>query len=150
MPTLVHANTTLVAQAWLQTLSLPAGAVGTSLPEVAKWTTTGFVVVGPTVGGGGEIYVPQRTPVVQIDCYATFTNSEKVNRGLANDLAETIYNGCFLPAPAVTLRSTIKPVWLSQIYPISEPREIPEPDTNFGRYSLDIHLGWIEQDTVIG
>lgn len=147
----VHANTTLVAVAWLQTLGLPAGKVGTSLPPAAVWESTGFVKVGPTVGGGVNIYVPERHPVVQIDCYATFPGqSEKVNRGLANELAEIVRAACYDPVPGVTLRAGITPVHLSSVYPISEPRELPEPVTNFGRFTLDLHIGWIEQPTVIG
>lgn len=147
----VHANSTLVAVAWLQTLGLPAGKVGTSLPSPAVWDTTGFVVAGPTVGGGVNMYVPERHPVVQIDCYATFPGqSEKVNRGLANELAEVVYNATFAPVPAVTLRAGIAPVHLSSVYVITEPREIPEPVSNFGRFTLDLHIGWMEQTTVIG
>lgn len=145
----LHANTALVAQAWLTTL-FPAAMVGSTLPEPAKWAATGFVKVGPVVGGSVNIYVPERHPVVQVDCYATWPNSEKVNRAQANDLAETIRAACYLPVPAVTLRNTVKPVHLSSVYPITEPRELAEPATNFGRYTLDIHIGWIEQDTVIG
>lgn len=149
MPTL-HANTTLVASAWLGTLGLAAG-IGTTLPPVAKWATTGFVVVGPVVGSAPNMYLAERHPIVQIDCYATFASSEKVNRGMANDLAETIYNGALIdPAPVVAMRAGIAPVWLSSTYPLTEPREIPEPDTNFGRYSIDVHIGWIEQTIVIG
>jgi hypothetical protein len=150
---LKHANTTLVTQAWLRTLSLPAGCVGTTLPSPEKWAATGFVRVGAAVGSAAtSVDYPLREPIVSIHCFATFLNSEKVNYGQANDLAEIIYNESFIqPPPVISLPASIKPVYLSQVYPLStEPMWIPEPASNFAHYLINMHVGWMEQGDVIG
>lgn len=159
MAELVHANNTVVMLAWLATLPLPANSVGTSLPEVEKWYDTGFVVVGPAVGSGAfgigansgsaNIYIPERKPVITIDCYAARRNSEKPDLGRANNLAEIILNGAYYPPgtamPELVLKPGVKPVWLESVFPLSEPRPIPEPATNFARFSLDMAIHWIER-----
>lgn len=149
---LKHANTTLVTLAWLRTLSLPAGAVGTSLPPPAKWYSTGFVTVGAGVGSAAStVDFPLREPIVSVHCFAAFENSDKVNYGMANDLAEIIYNESYVqPPPEITLPPAIKPVYLSQVYPVSDITWVPEPASNFAHYLVNMHVGWMEQGLVIG
>lgn len=144
------ATSTLVALAWLQALGLPD--VGTSLPSPDKWETSGFVVVGATLADAPNIYYMDRRPVVEISCYAKFPGqSEKVNYALANDLAEQVLRGTYTtPPPAITLRAGYEPVHLSSVYAVSDIRWVPEPDNNFARYALDVHIGWMPQGAVLG
>lgn len=150
---LVHANTTLVTQAWLATIAALTGVlVASTLPAVEKWTSTGAITVGPTFPGVPERYAPLRHPIVQVDCWAVFTpNSKKLNHGLANHLAEVVLNASYeWDVPAITLPVGVKPVHLGQIYPVSGVRWVPDPDTNFAHYAVDLHVGWVEQGAMTG
>lgn len=158
-PTL-PATTPVVAMAWLRTIAGLENIVASDLPEVAKWVDTGFVTVGPVVGGGGalsavnsgaEIYAPLRHPIVQIDCWAAFANSKKINHGVASRLAELVLNATYTDFPvSVTLPPDVMPVHLTPTYPVSDVRgPIPDPN-NYAHYQLDVHIGWIHQGAIPG
>lgn len=147
-----HANTALVTATWLATLTdLPAGVVGISRPPVAKWATTGFVSLGPIFAGNREVNGPPlRWPVVQIDCVAVHPNSKKPNYPVAANLAEIVWHGCQLEPPALTLPAGVMPVHLSTLFAVSDVRQVPEGETGFAHYSIDVCVGWIEQGPVTG
>jgi hypothetical protein len=101
-------TTPVVAMAWLRSITGLENIVASDLPEVAKWADTGFVTVGPVVGGGGalsaavsgaELYAPLRHPIVQVDCWAAFRNSKKINHGSATRLAELVLNATYTDFP---------------------------------------------------
>lgn len=150
MPT--HANTPLVAAAWLATITgLPAGSIGISRPPVDKWPAAGFVSLGPIFTAARETNGPPlRWPIVQIDCVAVRPNSKKPNYFAAADLAEIVWHATLLEPPALTLPIGVNPVHLSTLYAITEPEQVPEPDTGFAHYSIDVCVGWIEQGPVTG
>lgn len=153
------ANSTLVFQAWLRTIPGLESIVSVTLPEMSKVYPAGWVTIGAAVGGGtafsvsgtGQpgIYIPERQPVMQVDCWAAHENSEKVDHGRANNLAELVYAATFTPPgdplPQVTLPPTIKPVWIEAVFPVRDPQWVPEPDSSVAHYSLDIELHWIEK-----
>jgi hypothetical protein len=150
---LMHADTSLVTKAWLATISALAGVqIASTLPAVEKWVAKGAITVGPTFPGIPELYAPLRHPIVQIDCWAVFTpNSKKLNHGLANHLAEVVLNASYeWDVPAITMPPGIRPVHLGQVYPVSEIRWVPDPDTNFAHYAVDLHVGWVEQGAMTG
>jgi hypothetical protein len=153
-------TTPVVAMAWLRSITGLENIVASDLPEVAKWADTGFVTVGPVVGGGGalsaaasgaELYVPLRHPIVQVDCWAAFRNSKKINHGSATRLAELVLNATYTDFPvSVTLPAGVAPVHLTPVYPVSEVRgPIPDPN-NYAHYQLDLHIGWITQGAIPG
>lgn len=70
--TLLRPTTRLVACGWLIAAvpGFTSAMVGLTLPQdVTKWAATGFVRVGPTVGGTPDPEVPLREPVVSLHCY---------------------------------------------------------------------------------
>jgi hypothetical protein len=157
------ATTPVVAMAWLRSITELAAIVASELPDVAKWASpagAGFVTVGPVVGGGassqlavaaGELYVPLRHPIVQVDFWAAFRNSKKINYGVAQGLAELVFNATFTDfPPTITMPAGVAPVHLTPIYPVSEVRgPIPDPN-NYAHYQLDLHIGWIQQGAISG
>jgi hypothetical protein len=153
-------TTPVVAMAWLRSIPGLESIVASDLPEVGKWVDTGFVTVGPGVGGGGalsavnsgaEIYAPLRHPIVQVDCWAAFANSKKINHGVASCLAETVLNATYTDfPPEITLPAAVAPVHLTPVYPVSDVRgPIPDPN-NYAHYQIDLHIGWITQGAIPG
>lgn len=70
--TLLLPTSRLAAVGWLIAAvpGFTAGMVGTTLPQdPAKWTTSGFVRVGPVVGGTPEDLLPVAKPVFSVHCY---------------------------------------------------------------------------------
>lgn len=64
-------TTRLVAAGWIaHALDTGPSMVGLSLPQdPAKWFETGFIEIGPVVGGAPDAYVPLRKPVVSVHCW---------------------------------------------------------------------------------
>jgi len=154
MAALRHANTTLVTLAWLKTLDgVTADMVGPTRPQVEKWAATGFISIGPSFPGVSELYVPFRRPIVQIDFWAVTLNSKTPNPALAKELGEIVMNGVYRDlygAPPITLPAGHAPAYVTTIYPVSEIREVPEPQSNFAHYAVDMHVGWMEQGPIVG
>jgi len=150
-----HPSSTLVMVEWLrQAASLPAAA---TLPPPEKWMSTGFVTVTP-VGGNPGIYVPERAPVFQVDCWAVNpaaagakSVSRKTPLSHANELADIAVLACYgnFPVSAVTLPAQYLPVWIQQAVPVSEVREIPEQDNSYAHFSVDIQLRWTERSPAV-
>lgn len=152
-----HPSSTVVMLAWLRQVAglAPAGAAA-SLPDVSAWFDTGFVTVPALAGGAPNAYLPERQPVMQVDTWganrasaAATSVSRKLPLGLANELADKIVLATYLPVPELVLPVQFKPVWLESVYPVSEIRKMPEPDTSYAHFSVDIAMNWIEQTPVI-
>jgi hypothetical protein len=141
------ANTELVAAAWVRSLVGRDFGIGTSLPtDNASWATSGFMAVGPIIGGSPNAYVPQRTPVVQLDAYAVTINSDNPNWGKASDIANFVYNACYEMTNfqvALTLRSGYQQAKVQSARPMIEPRRIYDDPGSYAHYQLDIALQWI-------
>lgn len=136
----------LVATAWLKTLpGIPESGVATSLPgDPASWSTNGFIQV-VTVGGTPPVDTPMRTPVVQVSCWANNPGSAKTPWRKASVLAENVVAGCYadtqqrqLPMPDGYRGARIHAVW-----PISEPRRIPQDEAGFARVDVDLAVTWV-------
>lgn len=138
-------NTELVAKAWLQTLpGVPVGQINTTLPtDTSKWAATGFIQI-TSVGGNPGLYSPMRMPVVQLDFWAVSPSSEKAPWGKANNLAETVVAGCYireLQEKIVDLGSFGK-AFVREAFPLTEPRRIPDEQSDYARYQADFHFFW--------
>lgn len=152
-----HPSSTQVMTAWLkQVLNLPVAPA--SLPDVSGWFDTGMITIPALAGGNPNWYVPERQPIMQIDCWAAnraAAGSDAVGRkapySVANQLADAVVLGCYGSQAGVelTMPSGFKPVWLSTVYPVSEVRKVPEPALGFAHFSVDIAMVWIERDPVI-
>lgn len=159
------ATSLVVAMTWLRTIPAIADIVASDLPAVEKWASPdghGFVTVGPVVGGGGaspltattgtELYVPMRHPIVQVDFWAAFANSKKINHGVAQENAGAVWDACYTDFPdEITMPAGVKPVHLTPVYPVSPDLLGPIPDpNNYAHYQLALHIGWIHQGAVPG
>lgn len=143
------ASSELVVVAWLATIpGITSAMVGTLLPtETAGWQETGFVQVGPEFGGTPDRYVPIRSPVMAVDTWGVNPNVMTPNWEVASDLAELVVDACYrnhnLNVPLV-LRTGYRQARLTGAWPVTEPRRVRDDPTNYGRFNLDIELGWIE------
>lgn len=148
-----HANSELVATAWLLSFAdIPAGKVGTSLPQdKSTWADTGFIQLA-VVGGASAVENSYRRPVISATCWATNRPSAQSQRqytpwGKANDLAEAIVAACYEAngrsvtlAPAGAPRANVTQAWL-----LGEPRRLPVGDGSpVARYEVQFQLAWVE------
>ncbi|WP_213451592.1 hypothetical protein [Rhizomonospora bruguierae] len=147
----------LVAVAWCRGVAgIPPGAVATTLPKpgadgVIRWADTGFIQVGPVVGGSMGLEMATRAPVLQISCWATNQGSSKPPWGKASQLAQLIVDGTYagqqygkrdvsahLPdsyagARVMTALAT-------------EPRRFPGDPGSYARYLLELTLNWTDKE----
>lgn len=92
-----HANSELVARAWLRTIpELPTNQIGTTLPQkksdgTYSWQESGFVQVIVTGRGTSSMYYGYRAPVITAHCWAVNPHSQTPPWGKACDLAEAIH-----------------------------------------------------------
>jgi hypothetical protein len=151
---LVPANSTVVTMAWLRTIPGLESIVSTVLPDPANtdWASTGFVTVTTGSGGTAHTYYPERQPVMTVHGWATNTGggktSKKLPKGKAASLIERVVAATYGAVPAISLGSVYKPVYIEFVEPVFEIGEVPEPHSNFAHYSIDIRIGWIEQQPV--
>ncbi|WP_018502986.1 hypothetical protein [Parafrankia discariae] len=143
-PPVVTPTTDLVAVAWLRGVpGLPADRIATKVPaDVSVWAGTGFVQV-TAVGGEPDIDVPMRRPVVSVDLWAVNPTSGRPPWGKAASLAEHARMGCYgnvgrvVALPAVGLAARVL-----SVYPMAEPRRVPDDEGSYARYQFDLALHW--------
>jgi hypothetical protein len=134
----------MVTVAYLKTVeNVPADKVATTLPaDAASWKDSGFVQVTST-GGSPSIDVPLYTPVLQIDCWANNTNSQKPPWGQAGSLAGAVVYGIYrAETPALVLPAGFHGATVHTAHVVSEPRRVPDPEAGFARYQFDISITW--------
>lgn len=135
----------LVAVAWLQRLGLPAATARPA--DAATWSAAGFVVASVVGGAGAADLTGQRRPIVSLDAWAVSLNSSKPPRNQAANLLETIRATVddfapvvVTPGPAGLYRDAlVQDAWLVT----SEPREIPDPDTSYAHFTMDVGIAWV-------
>lgn len=143
-----HANTDLVAVAFVKALLGWTGNVGTDLPDASKWDPDGFVQVTSGIGGSSSINVPMRSPVVSVKCWARATkNSRRPRWNQANLLAEAIRAGCFgayREPLGVTLPAGYPAAAVRTAYLLTEPVRLPGDDSSYGCFQFNLQLHWTE------
>lgn len=166
MTTLLLPNSELVACGWLSAVpGFTAAMVGTTLPRIPgagplpDWIGTGFVTVGPVVGGTPGGYMPTAEPVLSISCYAANATgtglpgapinvSTKPPWGRAAQVAERIRAAVYtldkgpgrqvaMPVPGYA-HATVTGAQM-----LSEPRRMPSDPASYARYQFDLQLFWI-------
>lgn len=165
MSTLLLPNTELVTLAWLALVpGFTNAMLGTTLPrDEMSWTATGFVKVGPVVGGSPNPYNPQANPVIGIDCYAVTaskaspsaapTVSNKPPWGKAAQLAEQIRQAAYALLYAAGPRHVAMPVPgyahanIQGVSLVTEPRRMPGDAASYARYTFDLRLTWVAEAT---
>ncbi len=141
----LHPNAELVGIAFIKALLGWTSNVGIKLPGDDSWAELGFVQVR-TVGGSSSPYVPIKSPVLGLKCWARNAgNSRQPPWNKAANLAETIRAACFaayqhpvtvaLPAgyPAGAVRTA---------YFLREPMPLPGDDSAYACYQTDLALHW--------
>lgn len=146
-PTL-RATTELVATTWLKGVvgdivagTLPRGSGGTF-----SWAGTGFVTIA-TVGGGADLYVPLRSPVVSVDCWAVNPDSNKPPWNRATYLAEQIQAATYDTENTprlLTLPGAYPQARVLSVYSTYEARRVPSDEAGFARVNLGLTFHWVE------
>lgn len=166
MTLLLLPNSELVAAAWLAAVpGFTTAMVGTTLPRMPAsgplpaWIGTGFVTVGPVVGGTPGTNMPLAEPVVSVNCWAvnatktdgsgaSINVSTKPPWGRAAQLAEQIRAAVYtldkgagrqvvMPVPGYA-RATVNGAQL-----LSEPRRMPSDPASYARFQFELQLFWI-------
>lgn len=143
----LRASTELVAATWLRGVAgLSSAMVATQLPkDTTAWSASGFVTVR-TVGGSPGLYVPLRSPVVTVDCWAVNPGSAKPPWFAANALAELIDLGCRAADVnrTLTLPTGYPDARVLSAYLLSEPRRAYGDSGDYAHYIFDLALHWVD------
>lgn len=145
MTVALRATTELVAISWLK--GVVGDIVATTLPrDNTSWAASGFVTLA-TVGGSAHMYVPMRTPVVGVDCWAVSRDSGRPPWNKAAWLAEQVQAACYdvdhIPR-TLTLPAGYPSARVLSAYTAYEPRRVPDDAASYARFSLGIVLSWVE------
>lgn len=153
----LHTPNDMVAVAWIASITgLTADGVATQLPtDETTWAGHGFVVVPVTVGGTPHEYIPVRSPVVQVECWATVPGSDKLPWWKANQLAEQIRYGTydrinFGRLLTITANGVAYPSAAAKsARMLTEPQRIWSDVGDYAGYRFDLQLTWIQIGEVI-
>lgn len=143
------ANSELVAVAWLKTCpGIATSQVSTQLPvDNTTWSASGFVKVGPVVGGATDIYNQTANPIIQIETYAVNPNTKNPAWDKAADLMEYIRAGCYnysLLGRALTLRTGYNTAIVQTASIMSEPTRNTGDAGGYAVMRVDLQLRWVE------
>lgn len=147
-----HATTELVATAWLATIpGITAAMAGTQLPRPAadgtvSWAATGFVQTTP-VGGDFGMYTALASPVVQVDCWATQSNSDLPPLAKANALAMAVAWAAVENTGIETvlnLRAGYAAARVMSAYLLGAPRPLYGDPSDYARYTMNVAMNWVE------
>lgn len=145
--TILHANTELVAVAWLGTVAgLNPSMVGTTVPEDnSTWAASGFVQV-QTLGGTPGLNLPWRNPVMRVHAWAQGGTSMKPPWGKANNLAELVRTATYVEAgkKVVTLPGDFPDARVAVVGCITEPQRVPGDVGSYAHYYTDLEFHWLE------
>lgn len=144
----------LVAVAWLsqRVPGVTAGQVATRLPrETAAWATSGFVQATVVPSGGPIHSGDARVSLVQVDAWgvniATDGSAQaKPAIKKAAVLAENVLAATSDEVQAfgqiVTLPDGYGSARVLSVYPQTEPSEVSDDPSGFGRVTLDLVITW--------
>lgn len=147
----LHATPELVTTAWLKTVV--GDRVATTLPKPSpdgalSWADGGFVT-HVVAGGASNLYVPLRTPVMGVSCWAVNPDSQKPPWGQASNLAETIVAATLdhpnVPKTRLTLPGGFPDVQVKSAYVAGDPRRVPDDASPYARYDIPgLVIAWTE------
>lgn len=143
----------LVAVAWLsqRVPGVDAARVATRLPRVTDWAAEGFVQAtvipsaAPVHSGDG------RLAYVQVDCWgvnlaADGSAQTKPAIKKAAVLAENVLAATGDDVQAfgrpIAMPANYGPVRVLSVYPMTEPSEVSDDPSGFGRVTLDLAIKW--------
>ncbi|MFG3170571.1 hypothetical protein [Streptomyces sp. NPDC048200] len=147
----LHATPELVTTAWL--ISVVGDRVATTLPKpgadgTLSWADGGFVT-HVVAGGASNIYVPMRTPVMGLSCWAANPGSQKPPWNQAATLAESIVAACLdhdnIPRRALALPGGYPSVQVKSAYTVGDPRRITDDASSYACYDIPgLVIAWTE------
>lgn len=143
----------LVAVAWLsqRVPGVDAARVATRLPRVTEWATEGFVQatvipsVAPIHSGDG------RLAYVQVDCWVAKLAGDgsvqtkppiKAAAVLAENVLGATGDDVQVFGRPLDMLAGYGPVRVLSVYPMTEPSEVPDDPSGFGRVTLDLAIKW--------
>lgn len=148
----------LVAVGWIGTRvpGFTPAMVATKLPrEIADWADLGFAKV-TIIPGSIEVDVTIRHALAQVDCYAVGiaadgSASAKPPVMKATRLAELIVRACEDDVQratggfgkSVALPANYAPARVQAVYPTSDPAEMENDPSGYGRVTLDLAIDWV-------
>ncbi|MGW5175903.1 hypothetical protein ACWERY_16265 [Streptomyces sp. NPDC004082] len=146
----LHATPELVTTAWL--ISVVGDRVATTLPKpgvdgTLSWADGGFVT-HVVAGGSSNMYVPLRTPVMGLSCWAANPGSQKPPWNQAATLAEAIVAACLnhdaIPQ-RLALPSGYPNAQVLSAYTVGDPRRINDDSSSYARYDIPgLVIAWTE------
>lgn len=161
MPTLLLPTSRLTAVGWL-IAAVPGftqAMVGTTLPtEPSKWAATGFVRVGPVVGGTPDAELPVASPVMSVHLYGVngtqapggqWSWSSKPPWDRTAQLAERIRAATVAATwDGGLTRQIAMPVagyahaYVHGVSMLSEPREALSDVASYAHHQFDLQINW--------
>jgi hypothetical protein len=145
------ASTDLVCQAWIAGIpGFTASGVGAQLPAAeAEWAAGGYVVVPFTVGGTPMDTAPVQRPVVQVECWATVPNSDKLPWRKAQNLADQIrmasYDRGYASPRPLQLPAPYPVAWVRSVKVLTHPKRIWSDAGDYAGVVFDLWLMWIAE-----
>jgi hypothetical protein len=145
--TILHANTELVAVAWLSGVNgISPAMVGTTVPEDnSTWAASGFLQV-EVLGGTPGFNLPWVNPVVRVHSWANTGTSKKVPWGKAANLLELVRDATYVEAGKrrVTLPSGFPQARVAVAGLVGEPHRVPADTASYAHYYVDMQMNWLE------
>jgi hypothetical protein len=123
-------------------------ADGTTAPMPAPWLQTGFVTV-QTAAPGLDPVLPRRSPVMQVDCWATLPGSNDPPWGMAEALGEAITVAAWQRAASVRV---VIPLVNGVEYPSAVVqgaylatgfRRLYDDVADYARITANLALSWV-------
>jgi len=151
--------TPLVAVAWIgqRVPGLTAAQVATRLPrDLSTWADEGFVQLTPIPTGFDVDSGGRRRGLVQVDAWGVNVKADgSAQRSPALNKAWRLANLVIVATEdelqratggfgaAVTMPPTYLGARVLAAYPQTEPAEVPNDPSGFGRVSFDLALDWV-------
>jgi hypothetical protein len=138
----------LATMSWLRTLpGISHEMVGTKRLDPELMPSEGFLTVR-TVGGSSNIYIPQRSPVMQITAFAFDINGDRRDPpwAAAVNLLEEIREYCmyeqFNFKGVIPTENGYDDVCVQSANPLTEPAKVPGDDARMAEYTMDVQINW--------
>lgn len=143
----------LAALSWIRSIpGVPSERVSTKLPgDNSLIAPSGFVTV-LTVGGSSNVYVPRRSPVIQVQTWACHLNGDRRDPpwAKANQLAEVIREQCWDHTSfggTIPTKNGYFDICVPSAYVVSEPMKLEDDEGRFACYTMDVQMHWTRRES---
>lgn len=145
------ASNSEVARAWIAGIpGLTAAGVGEQLPASEyEWANGGYVVVPFTVGGTPMDSGDVQRPVVQVECWYTIPNSDKLPWRMAENLADQIrlatYDRGYASRRPLNLPAPYPIAWVQSARALTHPMRVWSDIGDYAGVLFSLELIWVQQ-----